>query len=164
MKFRVMIIIVGLLIIFVAACNNHKTNKSNTSLIIDSLNKKGNKSNNEINKLAGHWCFNVRDSLNFALNLVLKNDSLFGTYSCVLFNGKYLNATDEDNDWALKFIANNIFDSTQVIDGKNYSNEEAIKIKLYYNPSNDILTWIQLDNDVQKKDLLPAKALMHKCK
>ena len=161
-------LVLVLIAISLLSCNNQSAQNMKTFNIDSSTNNhiniNRNKDINSIEKVVGNWCFQVRDSLNFSLTLLLKNDSLFGTYSCVLFGGKYLNAFEGDEDWAFKMPAKSIFDSTNVINGKNYSNDEAIKIKVFYDAKNNTLTWTQLDDDEIKKYLLPTLAVMNKCK
>jgi len=136
---------------------------SNTSKVQNSFQEKS----KFIKNVIGHWCYTVKDSMDFDVSISDKKDSIFCTYSNVLQGGKILNTSDgiDKNDWAFAVTKKQFADTTKTIILKNYYNSYRVNLSLKYNYKLGILIWnIQDEKNAEKLIYLPLHLELKKCK
>lgn len=116
-----------------------------------------------ISKLAGGWCWSVKDSIDFSITIVVKHDSIFGVYSNILFNGKYLNTGDDLKEWAFKIPYIIVLDTSKYFPITNFYDSSAAHLKIEFDEKNDVLIW-KLQEDDTSTPFLPHYAILHRCK
>ena len=117
-----------------------------------------------IKNVIGHWCYTVKDSIDFDLSIIEKKDSIFCSYSNVLNAGNILNAPDglDENDWAFALTKNQFADTTKAIILKNYYNSYRVNLSLKYN-SGTLIWNIQEEKNYEKIIYLPLHLELKKC-
>ena len=154
---RVILCLSGLL--FMCCSTNNSSNKIN-NLSKQTAEKK--MDTFPISKLAGGWCWSVKDSIDFSITLVIKHDSIFGEYSNILFNGKYLNTGDDQNEWAFKIPYNKVLDTSKYFPITNFYDSSAAHLKIEFDEKNDELVWKLKEDDISTP-FLPQYAILHRC-
>lgn len=126
-----------------------------------------NKNENDFVKNAtGKWCYKVKDSIDFFVDITKKKDSIYCTYENILDNGRILNANDDfhGNDWAFTLSETQFKDTTKPILLKNYYNNSRVKLHLAFNYKKKTLVWnIEKDQDFEKAFALPKYLELKKC-
>lgn len=116
-----------------------------------------------ISKLAGGWCWSVQDSIDFRVTLIVKDDSIFGEYSNILFNGKYLNTGDDQEEWAFKVPYSTVLDTSKYFPVTNFYDNSVAHLKIEFDEKNDVLVWKLQESD-ESTPFLPQYAILHRCK
>jgi len=145
--------------------------KVNSNIIYYSNTSKSHNSFQEkrefIKNVIGHWCYAVKDSIDFDVSIIDTKDSIFCRYSNVLKGGNILNAEDgiDKNDWAFAVTKSQFLDTTKAIILKNYYNSNRVNLSLKYNYTLGTLIWnIQEEKNAEKLIYLPLHLELKKCK
>lgn len=147
-------------IFFICCSSNSKSNKINNFLSHPNSDKK--LDSFPISKLAGGWCWSVKDSIDFSITLVVKTDSIFGEYSNIVDNGKYLNTADDQKIWGFKVPYTIILDTSTYFQITNFYNNSTAHLKIKFDEKNDVLIWKLLEDD-DNTPFLPHYATLHRC-
>ncbi|MDE1191202.1 MAG: hypothetical protein PW786_03565 [Arachidicoccus sp.] len=148
-------------VLFICCSTKSSSKKTNSFSIKHTAEKK--LDSFPISKLAGGWCWSVKDSIDFSITLVVKHDSIFGEYSSIVSNGKYLNTDDDQKIWAFKIPYTIILDTSKYFPITNFYDNSTAHLKIEFDEKNDVLIWkLQEDND--NTPFLPHYATLHRCK
>jgi hypothetical protein len=114
-------------------------------------------------KLVGWWYFKVKDSIDFSLKIICKNDSIYCYYSIVFEDGKYLNSADYDNDYALQVPKNIFLNSSKPLQIRKYWDGSIVNVRLYYDANLNLLIWkLDQNNNDNASWLFPKYAELHR--
>ncbi len=148
-------------IFFICCSTNSNSNKINSFSIKQTAETKLDFF--PISKLAGGWCWSVKDSIDFSITLVVKTDSIFGEYSNIVENGKYLNTADDQKIWGFKVPYTIILDTSKYFQITNFYDSSMAHLKIMFDEKNDVLTCKLLEDD-ENTPFLPQYATLHRCK
>lgn len=123
-----------------------------------------NKDSLSISNVTGNWCYTVKDSMDFNVTITQLNSLILGNYSVIMFNGKYLNASDDPKAWAFKTSKSNLSDSSVFFPIVNWYDSSMASLNIRYDRYNDVLVWKLKDADGNMRGFLPSSVILHRCK
>jgi hypothetical protein len=121
------------------------------------------KKNILVNNYLGTWCLVIKNKIDFSVNIVTKNDSLFCSYRNVIFNGKYLNSSDGAEDWAFEIPNDMLKDTSLYIVTKNFFAATTFHLKIKYDAKQKSLIWQTLENEYPESMIVPSKVKLSRC-